>query len=294
MDKPALSEHDPLHEKKTHTHIRDIVPGVLDKLCKGEPVTDATDCVMTGISAIDRKLGGLRKGDLVTIAGRPSTGKTAIASRIVAGASAQAATPVTTTVFSLEEAADFFTTRILSAMSGIGLWDNGADELTNADRSCLHHATGRLSRAPLVIDDTPGISLQELGKRCRQITFDTKRGDMPSLGLVLIDYVQLLRSGEEQWNPVDEVSRVAVGLKRLAENLDVPVIVLSQLSRKVEERVDRRPILSDLNPTLADESDVVLLLSHDATNNRCSSPLRKAMEITVSKHPDAPTGCIKL
>lgn len=295
VDKPDLYEHDLGMRRNKQTHIRDIVPDVLNKFCKGEPVTHATDGVMRGIPVLDSTLGCLRNGELITIAGRPSTGKTTIAARIIAGVSALAVSPITTAVFSLEEAADHFTTRILSAVSGTDLKNDGEDELTDADRRCLHQAADRLSRVPIIIDDTPGISLQDLTECCPQISFDVKRNDMPPLGLVLVDYIQLLRSGKKHKAPADEVSRVAIGLKSLAKDLDVPIVVLSQLSRKVEERTNRRPILSDLNPTLTDASDVVLLLSRGAAYSRstCAS-LRNGLEIRVAKHPNGKTEHIEL
>lgn len=276
--------------RKTHTHIRDIVPDVLGKFYNGKPVTDAADWVMTGIPALDRKIGGFRKGDLITIAGRPSTGKTTVAANIIAGTSALAANPVASATFSMEEGADYFTVRILSAISGTDLKNVAEDELTDADRSYLRQAGDRLSRTPTIIDDTPGLSLLELAERCSQIV-----AGMPTLGIILVDYVQLLRSGEEQKAPADEVSKAATGLKRLAENLDVPVVALSQLSRKVEERADRRPILSDLNPTLAEESDMVLFLSRNATSSRYTcAPLLSGLVITAAKHPSDWSGRIKL
>jgi replicative DNA helicase len=281
--------------RKTHTHIRDIVPDVLGKFYNGEPVTDAADWVMTGIPALDRKIGGFRKGYLITIAGRPSTGKTTVAANIIAGTSALAANPVTSATFSMEEGADYFTVRILSAISGTDLKSVAEDELTDADRSYLRQAGDRLSRAPTIIDDTPGLSLLELAERCSQIVSDARHADMPTLGIVLVDYVQLLRSGGEQKAPADEVSRAATGLKSLAENLDVPVVALPQLSRKVEERADRRPILSDLNPTLAEESDMVLFMSRDATSSRYTcAPLLSGLVITAAKHPSDWSGRIKL
>jgi len=277
--------------KNTHTHIRDVIPDVLDKFCSDEPVTDTTDSVMTGISALDHKIGGLRNGDLITIAGRPSTGKTTVAANIIARASALAPNPVTSVAFSQEEAADRFAMRILSTLSRTKLKGIHADELTTADRDRLRQMGDLLSCAPIVIDDTPGILLSELTTRCRQIAFDAKSGDMPPLGIVLVDYIQLLRSDEKLRDPANEISRVSPGLKKLAEILNVPVIVLSQLSRKVEERPSRRPILSDLDPTLADESDMVLLLSHDTITY---SPLLSVMEVMVAKHPNDRTGRIEL
>lgn len=145
-------------------------------------------------------------------------------------------TPVSSAVFSMEEAADLFATRILSAVY------------------CgnLNQAATLLSHAPIVINDSPGVSVQELTDRCKDL----------SPGLFIIDYVQLLRSGQEPGNPADEISLVAPSLKKLAKDLDTPLVVLSQLSRKVDERPDRRPELSDLNPALAEASDTVILLTH--------------------------------
>lgn len=213
--------------RKAPTHINSIVPGLVDKFPSREPTTDAVACV----------IGNLRAGQLMTVAGRPSIGKTTTAANVVARLSAMTPTPVSSAVFSLEEGADLFAMRILSAV----FCGN------------LRQAAAQLSHAPIVIDDTPGISVPELTERC---------ADLAPVRLIVVDYVQLVRSGQEPQNPADEIILVSPTLKRLAEDLGTPVIVLSQLSRQVDERPDRRPELSDLHPTLADLSDTVCLLTH--------------------------------
>ena len=212
--------------KKAPTHINGIVPGLVDKFPTHEPATDAVSSI----------IGNLRGGQLITVASRPSVGKTTTAANVVARMSALTPTPVSSAVFFMEGAADLFATHILSAV----FCGN------------LHQSATMLSRAPIVIDDTPGISVPELAERCK---------DLGPLGLVVIDYIQLMRSGLEQGNPEDEINRMVPGLKKLAEDLDAPVIVLSQLPRKVDERSDHCPELSDLHPTLADQSNTVILLT---------------------------------
>lgn len=173
----------------------------------------------------------------MTVASRPSIGKTTLAANVVARLSALTPTPVSSAVFFMEESADLFAMRILSAV----FCGN------------LHQSAALLLHAPIVIDETTGISVPELTERCE---------DLAPLGLIVVDYVQLVRSGQEPQNPADEIILVSPTLKRLAEDLGTPVIVLSQLSRQVDERPDRRPELSDLHPTLADLSDTVILLTH--------------------------------
>lgn len=213
--------------RKAPTHINSIVPGLVDRFPNHEPTTDAVACVV----------GNLRACQLMTVASRPSIGKTTTAANVVARLSALTPTPVSSAVFSLEEGADLFAMRILSAVF-----------CGNLDESAA-----MLSHAPIVIDDTPGISVPELTDRCK---------DLAPLGLIVIDYLQLLRSGQEQGNPEDEISLVSPALKKLAKDMVTPVIVLSQLSRKADERPDHRPELSDLHPALADTSDTVILLTH--------------------------------
>ncbi|WP_158949775.1 DnaB-like helicase C-terminal domain-containing protein [Pseudodesulfovibrio cashew] len=219
--------------RKAPTHINSIVPGLVNEFPNHEPETAAA-CV----------IGNLHGGQLITVASRPSVGKTNLAAHVVARVSALTPTPVSSAVFSLEGAADMFAMRILSAV----FCGN------------LHQAATLLSHAPIVIDDTPGISELKLTDRCR---------DLAPLGLVVIDYLQLLRSGLEHGSPEDEINRVVPGLKKLAEDLDAPVIILFQLPRHVDKRPDRRPELSDLNQALADASDMVILLTpgHDHHSN---------------------------
>ncbi len=220
--------------KKTPTHIKKPVPGLVDKFPKHKPATaSAVDCVMSR----------LHGGQLITVAGRPSIGKTTLAANIVARVSALTPNPMTSMVFSLEEGVDLFATRILSAVFC----------------GSLRQAGNLLSHSPIVIDDTPGTSVPKLTGRSEQVMVNTK--GLPQVGLILIDYVQLLRSGQERGAPADEISRVSPYLKKLAVDLNVPVVITSQLPRQVDERPDRRPILSDLAPPLSDASDTVILLS---------------------------------
>jgi len=217
----------------------------------------------TGLTSVNEKIGGLHDSDLIILAGRPGMGKTSLATNIAFNAAdrlrrdqadgieASASVGAGCAFFSLEMSADQLATRILAEQSGISSEMLRMGKISRDDFQQLSYASQRLAELPLYIDDTPALSIAALRARARRLK---RRHD---IGLIVVDYLQLLqgtnRSGND--NRVNEISEISRGLKTLAKELSVPVIALSQLSRAVEQREDKRPMLSDLRESGSIEQD---------------------------------------
>ncbi|WP_088308095.1 replicative DNA helicase [Novosphingobium sp. B 225] len=233
--------------------------GMIEKaLLSGGHVSGTT----TGLTSVNEKVGGLHDSDLIILAGRPGMGKTSLATNIAFNAAdrlrrdlADGIEPAksvgaATAFFSLEMSADQLATRILAEQSGISSEALRMGKISREDFQQLSYASQRLAELPLYIDDTPGLSIAALRTRARRLK---RRHD---IGLVVVDYLQLLQgSGRATDNRVNEISEISRGLKTLAKELGVPVIALSQLSRAVEQREDKRPMLSDLRESGSIEQD---------------------------------------
>ncbi|QDP19999.1 replicative DNA helicase [Sphingomonas xanthus] len=220
--------------------------------------------VTTGLEGINAKVGGLHKSDLVILAGRPGMGKTSLATNMAFSAAQRflrdvedgieveksAGAPVA--FFSLEMSADQLATRILAEQSGISSENLRMGKISQQEFRNLARASGELSSLPLYIDDTPGLTIASLRARARRL----KR--QKGIGMVVVDYLQLLQGsgkGTAGDNRVQEISEISRGLKQLAKELDLPVVALSQLSRAVEQREDKKPMLSDLRESGSIEQD---------------------------------------
>ena len=237
--------------------------------------------VTTGLRDLDRKLGGLQKSDLVILAGRPSMGKTALATNIAFNAArafndtdGKEGSPVA--FFSLEMSSEQLATRLLGEYSNIPSDKIRRGEFKTDDFAKFLEASKVLSRAPLYIDDTPGLSVGSLRTRARRL-----KRLVPNLGLIVIDYLQLLHGGaRREENRVQEVSEITRGLKALAKELDLPVLALSQLSRAVEMREDKKPQLADLRESgsIEQDADVVMFVYREEYYHTRSEPTRRADE----------------
>ena len=219
--------------------------------------------ITTGLDGVNSKVGGLHKSDLVILAGRPGMGKTSLATNMAFAAAKRslqdledgiepskgAGAPVA--FFSLEMSADQLATRILAEQSGISSENLRMGKISQQEFRSLARAAGELSTLPLYIDDTPGLTIAALRARARRL----KR--QKGIGMVVVDYLQLLQGTGKGGNDnrVQEISEISRGLKQLAKELDVPVLALSQLSRAVEQREDKRPQLSDLRESGSIEQD---------------------------------------
>lgn len=244
----------------------------------------------TGLLDLDKKLGGLHPSDLIILAGRPSMGKTALATTIAFNAAHYFRTTERAedrgkqvAFFSLEMSAEQLATRILAERAKINSHMIRTGGLSNDDFSRLVVASQEVAEAPLFIDDTPAVTVSAIRTRCRRLARQNKTAEGDSgLGLIVIDYLQLIAPSrtERAENRVQEISAITRGLKALAKELNVPVIALSQLSRAVEQREDKRPQLSDLREsgTIEQDSDVVMFVYREQYYLERSEPSQRADE----------------
>ena len=242
--------------------------------------------VPTGFPDLDRMTAGLQRSDLIIVAARPSMGKTMLCLNLARHVAVHEKVPVA--VFSLEMSREQLAMRLLSAESDLPAHRLRTGELDGEMWGQLSSALGHLSEAPIYIDDTPGLSALELRAKARQLRVRHK------IGLVIVDYMQLMQ-GRRSENRQQEISDISRSLKALARELDVPVVALSQLSRAVESRTDKRPMLSDLRESGAIEQDadiVAFLYREDYYSKDAENP--DVTELIVSKQRNGPTGTIQL
>jgi replicative DNA helicase len=232
--------------------------------------------VGTGLRDLNRLLGGLQRSDLIILAGRPGMGKTALATNIAfhaATTTLTGETPQHVAFFSLEMSSEQLANRILSERSGIPSESIRRGDLTANQFRDLVHAAGEIETAPIFIDDTPALSISQLASRARRL----KRTN--DLGLIVVDYLQLLSAplGQRVENRVQEISSISRMLKSIAKELNVPVVALSQLSRAVEQREDKRPNLSDLRESgsIEQDADVVMFVYREEYYLSKSEPDRR-------------------
>ena len=245
--------------------------------------------VPTGYEKIDDLTSGFQKSDLIIIAGRPSMGKTAFALNIAQYAALEASIPVA--VFSLEMSKEQLALRMLSAESRVDSQRIRRGFLGETDWPKLITAASRLSEAPIYIDDTPAISVLEMKAKARRLKAEV------DLGLIVLDYLQLMRSGGYKESREQEISEISRSLKALAKELNVPVVALSQLNRKVEDRTNKRPQMADLRDSgaIEQDADVIAFIYRDEVYDKSEENPEKGMaEIIIGKQRNGPTGMVKL
>jgi replicative DNA helicase len=245
--------------------------------------------VPTGFEKIDDLTSGLQKSDLIIIAGRPSMGKTAFALNIAQFASLESQIPVA--IFSLEMSKEQLAFRLLASEAKVDSQRLRKGFLGETDWPKLTTAAGRLSEAPLFIDDTPAITVLEMKAKSRRLKADA------GLGLIVVDYIQLMRGGSYRDSREQEISEISRSLKALAKELKVPVIALSQLNRKVEDRTNRRPQMADLRESgaIEQDADVIAFIYRDEVYNKSEDNTEKGIaEIIIGKQRNGPTGTVKL
>ena len=243
----------------------------------------------TGFNDLDRQTAGLQASDLIIIAGRPSMGKTTLALNIAAHAGMQTGKPIA--VFSLEMSKEQMALRMLCAEARVDSAKLRTGFLAGSDWSLLTTAAGDLSgQANLYIDDTPMQTALDIRAKARRL-----RSEQGDLGLVIIDYLQLMQGRSRAENRQQEISDITRALKALARELHVPVVALSQLSRAVEQRRPPKPQLSDLRESgaIEQDADVVALLYRDEVYNEDSDE-RGVAEVNIAKHRNGPTGTLRL
>ncbi len=243
----------------------------------------------TGFTDFDHATSGLQPSDLIIIAGRPSMGKTSFAMNIAENAAIN--TQANVLIFSMEMPGDALAMRMISSLGRINQSDLRAGRLKDEDWPRITSAVSILSEANIFVDDSPGLSPQELRARARRLAKD--RGQ---LGLIVIDYLQLMRvPGYRVENRTAEISEISRSLKSLAKELSVPVIALSQLNRSLEQRADRRPVMSDLRESgaIEQDADLIAFIYRDQVYNE-DSPDKGTAEIIVAKQRNGPIGKTRL
>ena len=243
--------------------------------------------VPTGFIDLDRLLGGLQHSDLILIAARPSVGKTSLGISVARHA---ADLGQHVAIFSLEMSSEQVVQRMVSAETGIDAQRLRLGDLREREWPLFVQATGRLSDLPLYIDDTPSISVLQMRTKARRLHAEH------GIDLILVDYLQLMTAGDmRSESRVQEVSYISRSLKGLARELDVPLVAVSQLSRAVEQRSDKRPILADLRASgsLEQDADVVMFIYRDELYN-AETEKPNIAEIIIAKHRNGPTGKIQL
>ena len=246
--------------------------------------------ISTGYVDLDKMTAGFQRNDLIIVAARPSMGKTAFALNIAQNAAVRSKQNVA--IFSLEMGAEQLVMRMLCAEGLIDAQRLRTGSLENEDWNKLMLAIGSLSKSGIYIDDSPGLRVNEIRAKCRRLYQES------GLDMILIDYLQLIQgSGRPGENRQQEVSEISRSLKALARELKVPVIALSQLSRGVEQRQDKRPMMSDLRESGSIEQDadiVSFLYRDDYYNKEEDAPPNDLIEIILAKQRNGPTGTVKL
>lgn len=242
--------------------------------------------VPTGFTMLDQKLGGFQKSDLIIIAARPGMGKTSLLNSVLLNAARQGQRVA---FFSLEMANEQLVQRIISMDAHIPSHKLREGKLEGPDWERFVAATHSIGSIPIFFDDTPALSTQELRSKARRLHLEF------GLDLIMIDYLQLMTTPFRSENRVQEISFISRALKELARELKVPVVTAAQLSRAVEQRADKRPLLSDLRESgsIEQDADVVMFIYRDAYYNE-ESPEGNKAEIHISKHRNGPTGIVDL
>ena len=276
--------------KQNFVSIRSVLDESFERLGMLADQDGAIRGIPSGFRQLDRLLGGLQRSDLVIVAARPSMGKTLFAMNIAEHVALNENKVVG--IFSLEMSKEQMVDRLVSSIGRVDSWKLRNGQLNEQDMSSLIQAQAQLAEVPLYIDDAGMTSVMEVRAKARRLQAEH------GLDLLVIDYLQLmsgsLRRNEE--NRVQEVSEISRSLKALAKELNCPIIALSQLSRAVEARIDKRPMLSDLRESgsIEQDADVVMFLYRDDYYNKNKEEHDHLVDIIISKHRNGPTGDVKL
>jgi replicative DNA helicase len=266
-----------------------IVPRAFDRITKLFDKQEHITGVATGYDELDRMTAGLQASELIILAARPSMGKTALSMNIVQHAALIGKVPVA--VFSLEMSMEALALRMLCSIGRIDSQRVRTGKLHDNDWPKLTRATGMLADAPIYIDDTPGQTVLEMRAKARRLKSEH------NLGLVVVDYLQLMQGKSNSENRTQEISEISRSLKAMAKELDVPVLALSQLNRSLENRTDKRPQLADLRESgaIEQDADVIMFIYRDEVYNRAEdNPNRGLAEVIIGKQRNGPTGMVKM
>jgi replicative DNA helicase len=270
--------------------VRTLLPGVIDQIDEAYANPETLRGLPTGFSDFDKMTGGLRPGDLVIVAGRPSMGKTTLAVNMAEYAALRAGEKrASVAIFSMEMPSEQVITRMLSSIGGVPLHNLRSGQISDDDWVRITSATSQLSEAKIFVDETPALSPTELRARARRV----KREH--GLDLVVVDYLQLMQVPGNKENRATEIGEISRGLKVLAKELAVPVIALSQLNRGVEQRENKKPVMSDLRESgsIEQDADMILLIYREEVYDRQTT--KKGMaEIDLVKHRNGEIGTFVL
>jgi replicative DNA helicase len=266
-----------------------LLPQLIDKIDAWHSDPTSMRGLPTGFADFDRKTGGLRPGDLVIVAGRPSMGKTTLAMNIAEYAAVNPGTRSSVAIFSMEMPAEQLLTRMLSSIGGVPLNGIRSGQISDEDWVRVTAATSQLSEAKIFIDESPSLTPTELRARARRVAREH------GLDLVVVDYLQLMQVPGTKENRATEIAEISRGLKALAKELQVPVIALSQLNRGVEQRTEKKPVMSDLRESgaIEQDADMILLIYREEVYDK-NTPKRGIAEIDLAKHRNGEIGMFML
>ena len=269
--------------------VKDVLAAVVEKIALLHESNDPLTGVSTGYKELDKMTSGLQKGDLIIVAGRPSMGKTSFAMNLAENALMKDDLPVL--VFSMEMPAESIVQRMLSSLGRVDQTTVRSGKLTEDDWPRLTSAMNLIQDRKLLIDDTPALSPNEIRARARRVARDHKG----ELGLILVDYLQLMQV-PGQANRVEEISEISRSLKALAKEMKVPVIALSQLNRGLEQRTDKRPVMSDLRESgaIEQDADIIMFIYRDEVYHPDNVESKGIAEIIISKQRNGPIGKCRL
>ena len=266
-----------------------LLPALIDKIDEWHTNPNKLRGLATGFSDFDAKTGGLRAGDLIVIAGRPSMGKTTLAVNMAEYAAVSPDSKAAVAIFSMEMPSEQLVTRMLASIGHVPLNSIRSGRISDDDWVRITAATSQLSEARIFIDESGALTPTELRARARRI----KREH--GLDLVVVDYLQLMQVPGTQENRATEIAEISRGLKALAKELAVPVIALSQLNRSVEQRTEKKPVMSDLRESgaIEQDADMILLIYRDEVYDK-NTTKKGIAEIDLAKHRNGETGTFLL
>lgn len=271
-------------------HVKDLVVTGYEQIEARYNNRNELSGVPTGFYDLDNQTSGLNKSDLIILAARPAMGKTSLALNIALNVALKKKTPVA--IFSLEMSKEQLIQRLLCSQAEIDASRLRSGHMQSEDWASLTKAMGELADAPIFIDDTPAVSVMDIRAKCRRLCMEHG-----NLGLIAIDYLQLMEGNSKgRIDRVQEISAISRGLKQLARELNVPVIALSQLSRAVEGRTSKKPMLSDLRESgsIEQDADIVMFIYRDDYYNPENLESKGKAEIIIAKQRNGPVGSINL
>ncbi len=263
--------------------LKHILPEAVDRIDLLHQSEGDITGIPTGFTELDKLTAGLQPGDLVVIAGRPSMGKTTLAINIAENAAIGARVP--TAIFSMEMPAQQLAFRMISSLGRVNQTHLRTGKFPDEDWSRINTAVQLMSDAPIFIDDTPAMSPTEIRARSRRL----KREH--GLGLIVLDYMQLMQVPGNKENRATEISEISRSLKALAKELSLPIIALSQLNRSVEQRTDKRPVMSDLRESgaIEQDADLIIFIYREEVYNQ-DTPRKGIADISIAKQRNGPIG----